>query len=82
MIHRPYEPCPSPPPGSEYVRWVQSSLNQILGTALPITGLMTRATRDALEDFQKQEGLTVDGIAGPETKQALLAAKTSRRKSN
>jgi peptidoglycan hydrolase-like protein with peptidoglycan-binding domain len=37
---------------------------------------MNRATRNALHDFQKREGLPVDGIAGPETKTALQEARS------
>lgn len=73
------EPCVSPRQDSEYVRWVQSSLNRILGTNLSINGVMTSATRETLKDFQKSQGLPVDGIAGLETKQALIAAKKSGR---
>ena len=72
------EPFILPPVGTEHVRWVQSSLNQILGLRLRINGVMNRATREALRDFQKREGLTVDGIAGPETKQALIAARSAQ----
>jgi hypothetical protein len=36
---------------------------------------MNRATRAGLSDFQKREGLPVDGIAGPETEKALVDAK-------
>jgi peptidoglycan hydrolase-like protein with peptidoglycan-binding domain len=39
---------------------------------------MNRATRNALRNFQKQEGLFVNGIAGPETEKALLDAKASQ----
>lgn len=70
------EPCICPTGGTELVRWVQSALNQISGLRLSVNGLMNRATREALRDFQKQEGLPVDGIAGPETKQALIAARS------
>ena len=61
--------------GSEYVRWVQSSLNQVLGLRLPVTGVMNAPTRSALRQFQERQGLRVDGIAGPETKTALIAEK-------
>lgn len=61
--------------GSEYVRWVQSSLNQLLGLRLPITGVMNAAARSALRTFQGQQNLPVDGIAGPETRKALVEAK-------
>ena len=73
----PREPAGAEPveQGSEYVRWVQSSLNQILGLRLPITGVMNAAVRSALRTFQGQRNLPVDGIAGPETRKALVEAK-------
>lgn len=73
MVRR-SEPCICPAHGSEYVRWVQSSLNQILGQNLLVTGVMNPATRKALRQFQQQQGLRTDGIAGPDTKRALLNA--------
>jgi hypothetical protein len=60
---------------SEYVRWVQLSLNQILGLRLPISGVMDAASRSALRTFQGQQNLPADGIAGPETRKALVDAK-------
>lgn len=60
---------------SEYGRWVQSSLNTVLGLNLPVTGVIDARTRRAIQQFQQREGLTVDGIAGPETKDALVRAK-------
>ncbi|MCB0174084.1 MAG: peptidoglycan-binding protein [Anaerolineae bacterium] len=69
-------PQVSPPaPGSEYIRWVQSSLNQVMNLHLPVDGIVGVQTRSAIRDFQRREGLTVDGIAGPDTKDALTAAR-------
>jgi len=62
-------------PSSEYVRWVQSALNQIMALRLPLDGMMGPALRSALRSFQKREGLPVDGVVGPETERALLAAR-------
>jgi peptidoglycan hydrolase-like protein with peptidoglycan-binding domain len=76
-------PMPAPDAGpaavptldiSEYVRWVQQSLNTILGINLPINGVMGPETRSAIGRFQQSAGLPVDGIAGPPTAQALAAA--------
>jgi D-alanyl-D-alanine carboxypeptidase/Putative peptidoglycan binding domain len=72
------EPEPHEPQGTEYVRWVQSSLNRILGLSLPVNGIMTPETRSAVRDFQRREGLPVDGIVGPETERALIAARASK----
>ncbi len=72
-------PCTCPVHGTEFVRGVQSSLNQVLGLRLPVTGIMNAATRSALRRFQQQHGLTADGIAGPETKRALVEARKPGR---
>ena len=64
--------------GSEHVRWVQSSLNQILGLRLPVDGIMDAATRSAVRSFQQREGLPVDGIVGPDTERALIAARSGK----
>jgi len=78
VIREPTAPCVCPAHGTEFVRWVQSSLNQILRLSLRINGVMNRATRNAVRDFQRQEGLPVDGIAGPETEKVLLGAKVKQ----
>ncbi|MCE7987628.1 MAG: DUF2272 domain-containing protein [Caldilinea sp. CFX5] len=59
----------------EYVRWVQSTLNQILDLRLPVDGTMGPAVRSALRSFQKKQGLPPDGTVGPDTERALLAAR-------
>jgi hypothetical protein len=61
--------------GTEFVRWVQDSLNRILGLQLPVDGVMTPETRQAIRDFQTRMGLLADGIVGPETQQALAAER-------
>ena len=82
--HRPHQrpvfdrastPCVCPAHGTEFVRWVQSSLNRLLGANLPVNGIMNRAARAALRRFQQQQSLPADGIAGPDTERALLDAK-------
>ncbi|MGB7947305.1 MAG: peptidoglycan-binding protein [Candidatus Binatia bacterium] len=77
IIARDLAPDSRPAQSTEYVRWLQSSLNQILGLNLPVDGLMNPATREALRRFQQQQGLPPDGIAGPETERALIAASSS-----
>lgn len=68
-------PCICPAHGEEFVRWVQSTLNQTLGLSLPVNGVMNAASRDALRDFQRRRGLPDDGIAGPDTERALMEAR-------
>lgn len=58
----------------DYLRWVQSSLNQIMGLQLTVDGVVGPQTRSALRSFQQRQGLTADGIVGPQTEQALVAA--------
>lgn len=65
--------------GSEYVRWVQTTLNQILDEQLAVDGVMNPETRRALRAFQRRQGLPPDGIVGPETKRALIAARSGVR---
>ena len=58
----------------DYIRWVQRSLNQIMGLNLAVDGIVGTYTRSAIRSFQQQRGLTVDGIVGPQTEAALKAA--------
>ncbi|MGE5865435.1 MAG: peptidoglycan-binding protein [Rhizobacter sp.] len=71
----PAAPCVCPSHGSEFARWVQSTLNRVAGAGLPVNGAMNAATRRAVRTFQARRGLPVDGIVGPETEQALRAAR-------
>jgi peptidoglycan hydrolase-like protein with peptidoglycan-binding domain len=57
------------------VRWVQSALNRIDNAGLTVNGAMSPATRSALRAFQTRQGLPPDGIAGPDTEQALRDAQ-------
>lgn len=55
----------------EYVRWVQRSLNKILGVKLVVDGKVGSKTRSTIRSFQKQYSLTVDGKMGPQTESIL-----------
>jgi len=57
-----------------YVRWVQESLNKILGLRLAADGKMGPATRSAIRSFQQRQGLAADGILGPRTEATLKRA--------
>lgn len=61
----------------DYIRWVQSSLNKLMGLRLAVDGILGPATRSAIRSFQQRRGLTVDGIVGPKTETALIAAGAS-----
>jgi peptidoglycan hydrolase-like protein with peptidoglycan-binding domain len=60
-----------------YIKWVQRSLNQILGTRLDVDGVMGRRTRNVIRSFQRQAGLGVDGVLGLQTEDALIKAGAS-----
>jgi peptidoglycan hydrolase-like protein with peptidoglycan-binding domain len=53
------------------VRWLQESLNKILGLRLKTDGIMGQQTRSAVITFQNRQGLKPDGIAGPKTEAAI-----------
>jgi murein L,D-transpeptidase YcbB/YkuD len=60
------------------VRWLQASLNAVLGTNLEVDGILGPLTQDAIRQFQHTRGLTVDGWCGI-VSQAALAAEMERR---
>ncbi len=62
---------------SDYIRWVQSSLNRIMGLRLKVNGIPGKLTRSAIRSFQKRRGLKPDGFVGPQTERALIAAGAS-----
>jgi len=73
LVSEPY-PVEPEPGGSERVRWIQDCLNQALGLQLAVNGFMGAETRSAVRSFQKQRGLRVTGIVGPDTEQVLGSA--------
>ena len=75
---RTYIYAPEPPAGSEYVRWVQTMLNQALNLQLPVDGMMNVETRSAIRSFQEKNGLVVTGVVGPDTERALSAASSGQ----
>ena len=60
-----------------YIRWVQQSLNKILGLRLTTTGVLEPQTRSAIRSFQHRHGFAADGVVGQQTERALLAAGAS-----
>jgi hypothetical protein len=63
---------------TDEVRWVQSTLNRVIGAGLAVDGVFGPLTRTAVMTFQRREGLVVDGIVGPVTTAALQRATTGR----
>jgi hypothetical protein len=59
---------------TDEVRWVQSTLNRVIGAQLAVDGVYGPLTRAAVMTFQRREGLAVDGIVGPVTTAALQRA--------
>lgn len=57
------------------VRWLQESLNLLLGTTITVDGTFEETTRSAVREFQKQHGLQEDGVAGPITMRAIREAR-------
>jgi peptidoglycan hydrolase-like protein with peptidoglycan-binding domain len=57
-----------------YIRWVQQSLNRILGTRMYVNGMMGPRVSNAVRAFQGRAGLPADGVVGPRTEAALIAA--------
>jgi hypothetical protein len=56
----------------EYIRWVQLSLNKVMGVNLKVDGISGRMTRSAIRSFQKKFSLKVDGKLGPQTEAMLI----------
>ncbi len=66
----------------EAVKRVQSALNAVNQsngtlTTLTVDGIYGNATAEAVRTFQRQNGLSADGVAGPQTWNALNASLSS-----
>src|SRR5437899_436772 len=57
-----------------YIRWVQQSLNRIMGTRIYVNGMMGPRVSNAVRAFQGRQRLPADGVVGPRTEAALIAA--------
>ena len=63
---------------ADYFRWIQQSLNRIMGLRLVVDGLVGSQTRSAIRSFQQQQDLTADGIVGAMTEAAMMRAGASQ----
>ena len=60
---------------SGYIRWMQESLNKVLGAELAVTGKLDHATQLAIMNFKKRRRVkTKEVYAGAAIEQALIAA--------
>lgn len=59
---------------NNYIGWVQSSLNILMGCGLAVDGKMGPLTTACIRRFQAMRGLTVDGIMGSETDWEIKSA--------
>ena len=56
-----------PPMSGQDVREIQIQLKNMGYYSNPINGIYDKATTKAVKNFQKREGLQIDGIFGPKT---------------
>jgi peptidoglycan hydrolase-like protein with peptidoglycan-binding domain len=68
---------PAPPlgvPVAGSMAWLQEALNKLNNAGLDVDGEYGAATNKAVSEFQKANGLKVDGWAGPETVAIIMKA--------
>lgn len=66
------QPAPVPPGMVRDGAWLQDSLNKLgANPQLQVDGVVGPATRNAVRAFQLAQGITVDGLTGPETFAAI-----------
>jgi hypothetical protein len=58
----------------DYIKWVQRSLNRILGSGIVVDGKLSEKYRNAVRQFQQQSGLTVNGQVDSKTQNKLILA--------
>jgi peptidoglycan hydrolase-like protein with peptidoglycan-binding domain len=63
-------------------RWLQASLNMLGVTpALDVDGVYGDGTKATVRAFQTSAGIDVDGLAGPQTNDAIVAALAAKASS-
>lgn len=63
----------SPLQTGEDVKWLQASLNKLIGAGLNVDGMFGKKTYNAVKTFQQINGLAVDGIVGTNTRGKINA---------
>lgn len=58
----------------DYIRWLQESLNKVLGLRLTVDGIMGPQTRSAIRSFQQRQSLVADGVVDLKTENTLRLA--------
>src|SRR5687768_16482215 len=60
----------------DFIRWVQRNLNRVLRlkTPLPVNGVMTARTKDAIKLFQRRSGISPTGTVDDATLAAIEKA--------
>jgi outer membrane protein OmpA-like peptidoglycan-associated protein/peptidoglycan hydrolase-like protein with peptidoglycan-binding domain len=61
------------PVSPDYIRWMQTCLNQVLGTRIAVTGVILPETRGAIRRFQQRQGLALTGTVTPQTIGSLIS---------
>jgi peptidoglycan hydrolase-like protein with peptidoglycan-binding domain len=61
-----------------YIRWIQTSLNQVDSAGLVVDGIQGPLTTAAIRNFQTNHALDIDGDVGPQTEAELIAAGADR----
>ena len=60
--------------GPQWIVWTQQCLRQVIGSSVPQSGVLGKATRRAIRLFQKRERLPVTGLFDDATEAALRTA--------
>lgn len=63
---------PAAQSGRDYGRWVQRTLNLVMGLRLAVDGIIGPRTRSAIRSFQQKEGLLVTGEMNQQTERRLI----------
>ncbi len=67
-------PRMEPPTNTNYKKWVQTSLNQLMGCGLAVDGVIGPLTKACLIRFQEMWGLVERGTIGAETDYYIKSA--------
>jgi hypothetical protein len=60
--------------GPQWVSWAQGCLRSVIGSWVPQSGVLSKATRRAIRMFQKRQRIPITGILDGATEAALRAA--------